>query len=440
MLRRMLSQEDHMNSRQRMEERKLCRMNRRCLGKKHCHYCHYCKKTFAESKMFSDHLNYDFACWKLRKHAERQKSKRKTNKIDDERKDYDFEYDSDSGKGSSSDSSTCNDVEAVNPAIRMTLGRSQARQFEVLMTSETLGTKESVQNPVAKRLKTDISDTTSPMVTIKPELLKDLLSLNMKQEESVISMMTNTLETEEIKPIVFIPGKEKPSTGIRLLIDKNDMSVVMASEGIEEVFDNDFEDEENNQLETDVKPLEEKLGQNTVATIKMTVENDLSDENDHTESMASELVQSNIFDTEYTMCGNDECPKIGNHLCAFPSFRETQGFYKTKGVLNKKKSYQGGKSKFVPFNQTFLKTLGCTFYFKSYLNHTEVRNRSIHTTSGERFKITFYNNHVQSSSVGTLGSSKYKTSSVIATNMFEGNFIKYKIVIDKNPRSCQLHT
>lgn len=390
-------------------------------------------KTFGERKMYRDHLKYDFSCWKLRKQEERR-TERKRNET---RNDCEYGYESDSGRGSSSESSSCNDEEVVNPAIRMTLGQSQNKQFEVLMVSENLSVPKSRRVPVVKEKNIETQQPANPMVIIKSEILEDLHNKTVKEEDALIpsNNLQEVPEIQDTKPNVFTAISKKPENGIRMLIDKNNMSVVMASGHLE---DKEVPNEENSLENGDVKPMIEEVGQNIQIGIKMTVAKEKADKN-YTVTMSSEVAPIDIFDTEFTMCSNNECPKIGNHVCAFPLFRETGGFYKTKGILSIKKSHKTGKPKFVPFNHSFLKTLGCSFYFKAFHSHVEVRCRSTNSKKGERYKMFLYENNMQSSTVGTLGSSKFKSSSCIPTNSFNGNFIKYTIIIDKQPRSCHLY-
>jgi len=416
----------HRNKDRKFEEQKYIRLGRRQdSGQKHCHYC---RKHFVEKKMYKNHLQYDFSCWKLRKATEVKKSESKNH----ERKETLYGYESDSGRGSSSDTNNGNEEDADNPQIRMTLSRSDDRHFEVLMASETLRRKESVQQPVVPRNDIDKNIPTNPMVTIKQESWEDMEQETIKHEATI----DNTDQVEDIKPRVFVPGKASPIAGIRIVIDRTDMSVVMESEAGQEVFGNKPEDEE---IETNVKPTAFNLCQKTEPGIKMTFEKNRSDEDSYALTMASELVQSDIFDKEFEMCRNSECPKIGNHVCAFPAFRETKHNLKTKGVLNIKKSCKKGKSKFVPFNQSFLKTLGCTFYFKTVHSFIEIRSRSLNPKTSNRYKLILYQNDIQTSIIETTGSSKYKTSSAIPINNFEGHFLKYKLIIDKIPRSILMY-
>jgi len=359
------------------------------------------------------------------------------------RKNSGYDYESDSGRGTSSDSSSGHEEDAVNPAIRMTLGQSKGRKYEVLMMSETLPKRRPKERPVAKKSGKKALEPSNPMVTIKAEMLEDLQS-KMIKEEKTISCDVPTInqeieeennaepsnqEAEDVKPKVFLPGTEKPSNGFRLLIDKNSMSVVMASEHHEENDDlGGVCMEEDVAMDNgDVKPFEEENHHNVQSKISASLQ-----------SFDVEMCSEVIFDTDFTMCSNNECPKIGNHVCAFPAIRETGGLFKTKGVLSIKKSHKTGRPKLVPFNHSFLKKFGCSFYFKAFHGHIEVRCRSKNEKSTQRYKMTIYDNNSQSSTIGAAGSSKFKTSSCIPTTNLTGNFIKYKLVIDKHSRSCHL--
>jgi len=307
---------------------------------------------------------------------------------------------------------------------------SSIEEENLLVKTETNTTNVNNKAESGIRLLIDKNDMSVLMVS-------DVNDDTGKETDKDVEPLTDGLD-QNVKAEINTTAADQHAPGIRLLIDKNDMSILMVSENVKECSNSSCQDT-GKLIETDVKPLLCDSVGNVKAGIKMTLEKEAAGQNNYAVAMASELVPNNMYDTEYIMCKNDECPKIGDHICIFPPFREAGGFYKTKGALNKMKSFSSGKPEFVPFNKTFLKKFGCTFYFKAFHSHIEIRSKTLNNKNSERFKVILYQNDVKSSTIGTLSSNKYKSSSAIATNNFVGNFIKYKILVDKNPRSCYLY-
>ena len=314
--------------------------------------------------------------------------------------------------------------EPTQTSIKITFGKSVGKKYEVLMASENvLKDKNRETNHIAKKRKPNGDYIENPMVMIKTEAL-DFLNMfgEIKKEDEDFVDINDLLrdseaEAENFKPSVVMPAKTK--SGIRLTIDKKDMSVVMISELTPPQSPDSVIDDPQD-IKPDVADLERKLEPG----IKMVIGKD------DTKDEFSVLLQSELKDVKAKKhkCENSGCSKTGAHICVFPPFRRMNGLVKSKGVLNLRHSFHKNQSGFTIFNKTFFELLGCIFYFKTHAgSHIEVRTRS--KKSRHRFKLTLYQPGVETSSCCTLGGNKYKKSLALPTAMFSGDLIKYKIVI-----------
>ena len=107
------------------------------------------------------------------------------------------------------------------------------------------------------------------------------------------------------------------------------------------------------------------------------------------------------------------------------SIKIGENYLKTKGFLKTANS----SCKFRIMNKTFEKSINTTFYVKIFQSsHILVRTRS---KSRNRFKITLYQGSRETFGFCSLADNKFASALALPITMFEGDFIKYKIVIYK---------
>ena len=78
------------------------------------------------------------------------------------------------------------------------------------------------------------------------------------------------------------------------------------------------------------------------------------------------------------ICENAGCPLSSDHWCQYPPVIRQEGSLFTSGTILRGKSLVNGVPKYVPFNNSFLETLGCQFYFKSIGGVIEIFSFSKH--------------------------------------------------------------
>ena len=126
-----------------------------------------------------------------------------------------------------------------------------------------------------------------------------------------------------------------------------------------------------------------------------------------------------------TMSKRDKNDKGQHKLqsCSQTMHKIGKSYVKTKGFLK----ITNSSSKFRIMNKTFEKSINTTFYVKIFQSsHILVRTRS---KSRNRFKLTLYEGSRETSGFCSLADNKFASSLALPLTMFEGDFIKYKIVI-----------
>ena len=66
----------------------------------------------------------------------------------------------------------------------------------------------------------------------------------------------------------------------------------------------------------------------------------------------------------------------GQHCCLYPPIQRDGHLLKTRGTIQRDKSFVNGIQTFVPFNNSFLEVLGCQFYFKNKEGVIEITSYS----------------------------------------------------------------
>jgi hypothetical protein len=78
-----------------------------------------------------------------------------------------------------------------------------------------------------------------------------------------------------------------------------------------------------------------------------------------------DMLENITSENKESDCKNAGCPHTGNHWCQYPPVLRLENHSKCSGTILREKSLVKGVQKFVPFNNSFLETLGCQFYFKN---------------------------------------------------------------------------
>jgi len=359
--------------------------------------------------MYQEHVKYDFPCWSLRKQEGRTESKKNRRKT--KSRTY-YEYKSELERRTVSDYSSS----------------VTARKEQINMVRDQESFKSIIEE----------SEWVHPMVTIKNEILEDMEHIKMikQEEEDMTRIATHNhkisnkkiidkelLNHPELRNQEQFAHKIQPHGKVDIWQqnNKNPSCRGNASEHIEnrDEFDLDKLTGIDNQFKEDISQ-REKLNV-TNFTLDQELDNNFSKGFDHID----------IFDQKFMMCKNQDCPKIGAHICSYPALRETGGVLKTKGVLNVRKSKTTKKPRLVSFNHSFKKSHGISFYFKRLHSHIEIHCKSRNQKNKARYRMILYDQYNEAFTMGSAG-----TRSCIPINMFPANITKYKILLEKQSLSA----
>jgi len=129
-----------------------------------------------------------------------------------------------------------------------------------------------------------------------------------------------------------------------------------------------------------------------------------------------------------TECRNPACPHDGDDCYQNPPMERLGDHLKARGTILRHQSLAKGVHRFVPFNNTFLETLGCQFYFK---NREGVIDISSYSVGGKEYEY-----HLTLSSKNTTKTSHVSASlgerRRVAVFGLDSSCLQYEIVINSH--------
>lgn len=283
-------------------------------------------------------------------------------------------------------------LEAENHEIKKE--NEEFENIDLIGDYEEIDSKENIIPLCQTGIRMSISKTQKE-VTMMSEMVPETSKIHTDSKENILP-------------------QHKPGT--RIVIDRKQKEVTMISDmkqsGSSSLTKNSIESkkvEAPSKSENSIKLIKVKIVNNKVVT--------------NTQKKSPDKERNHIKSS--TVSKSDKNKK-SPHSCSqtmLKSVKIGEKYVKTKGFLK----IANSSSKFRIMNKTFEKSIKTTFYVKIFQSsHILVRTRS---KSRNRYKVTLYEGSTETSGFCSLADNKFASSLALPITMFEGDFIKYKIVI-----------